>query len=277
MFTIDRPLPNIAPHGTGIELTSERLIPGRIPEHVWLEHTARYYFAAQHASGRRIIDCSCGVGYGSYILGSAGALEVTGVDISTDAIDFARINYSTPNVNFMVADAESLDFGSRILDQFVSFETLEHLRDAHAFVSKVSKALRPDGVFYVSVPNRAALPSETDKFSHYHFREFYFNEFRALLHPFLKRLEFYYQLCPAPIRVWEDELRAGMRGRRLTALWRVLPGFVRHVTREVLLAVRRSVTPPVFEPSYYMPQKVCDGLDQRRPYTYIAICSDPIQ
>ena len=84
-------------------------------------HIERYLYAASALAGKRVIDCACGMGYGTALLYQT-CLEATGIDIDPDAIRLARQTY--PAVNFRVGDIYSLptDF-----EALVSFETLEHL------------------------------------------------------------------------------------------------------------------------------------------------------
>src|SRR5262249_57123529 len=81
------------------EFTGERVIPGQVDIDLLNEHIARYAFAARLARGKRVLDAGCGAGYGSAEL-ARWAQSVTGVDVSCEAIDFARENYPLPNVRF---------------------------------------------------------------------------------------------------------------------------------------------------------------------------------
>ena len=71
-----------------LPFTGERFIPG-VPGEIWLEHWHRYHFAARWAMGRRVLDVACGEGYGTALLARTAA-QVTGVDISTQAIGHAQ-------------------------------------------------------------------------------------------------------------------------------------------------------------------------------------------
>lgn len=63
---------------------------------------------AQYARGKTMLDGACGVGYGSCLLARAGANQVTGVDISDEAICFARRQYSENNLAHHVGSAYDL-------------------------------------------------------------------------------------------------------------------------------------------------------------------------
>src|SRR5579864_8810676 len=82
------------------EFTGERVIPGQVDPDLMNEHLARYAFAARLARGKRVLDASCGAGYGSAELAKSAAW-VLGVDQAEDAVEFARENYRLPNLRFV--------------------------------------------------------------------------------------------------------------------------------------------------------------------------------
>ena len=59
---------------------------GKIEE----DHLARYDFACKFVNRKKVLDIACGMGYGSKMLSKAGALCVDGVDISEEAIEYAK-------------------------------------------------------------------------------------------------------------------------------------------------------------------------------------------
>lgn len=119
--TVD--LVNVTGHGERFDpniLTSEFMSRGCV------SHINRYKFALKHDGGMEdIVDLACGTGWGSYEIArkNTGA-NVIGVDISLEAIEFARNNYSLRNLNFVNSDLFSYDVKSDLL---VSFETIEHI------------------------------------------------------------------------------------------------------------------------------------------------------
>src|SRR3954470_22578310 len=79
------------------EFTGERLIPGQVDIDLLNEHMARYTFAARLATGKRVLDAGCGAGYGSAELARVAEV-VIGVDVASEAVEFARANYRLPNL-----------------------------------------------------------------------------------------------------------------------------------------------------------------------------------
>jgi SAM-dependent methyltransferase len=138
------------------------------------EHVERYRFAARLARGRRVLDVACGTGYGSAILAHAGAPDVLGVDASPTAVDYARARYgAVAGVRFLVGDGAAVPVPTGSVDLVVSFETLEHVPDAEAFLDELHRVVARDGRVVLSTPNRLVTsPTGRRPYNPYHVREF---------------------------------------------------------------------------------------------------------
>jgi SAM-dependent methyltransferase len=132
-----------------LEYTGERMVPETADRRTFWEHVHRYRFAASYVVGRRTLDVASGEGYGSEMLRRAGA-TVTAVDVAEPACHHARERYGLPAV---AGSAAALPAASGSHAVVVSFETLEHLDDADAFLAEVTRVLEPGGTFIVSTPN----------------------------------------------------------------------------------------------------------------------------
>lgn len=124
-------------------------------------HLSRYALVASLIpSGQRILDLACGVGYGAYMLASRNRAKVLAVDGSKDSIEYAHANWAHPDIAYRAASAGAFFEGhsEASYDVIVSFETIEHLRDADLFLEQAWRRLRPGGVLFVSTPNSDIYP-----------------------------------------------------------------------------------------------------------------------
>jgi SAM-dependent methyltransferase len=176
------------------EFTGERVIPGQVDPDLFNEHFARYAFAARLARGKRVLDIACGTGYGSAELALV-ARTVDGVDVSEEAVEYARSHYPAPHVNFQAASCEALPFADQSFDLIVAFEVIEHLEDYRALLGEARRLLTPNGQFIVSTPNRLYY-EETRKQSGpnpFHVHEFEYEEFRTALGEYFPHVSLFVQ------------------------------------------------------------------------------------
>ena len=161
----------------------ERIVPGDVERQSLAEHSARYKWAAPRLRGR-ILDLGCGVGYGGQILLSAnGAIrEVVGLDMSPDALEFARQTYANEELRFVQGDACCLPFADNSFDAVVSFEAIEHVKEPVALLKEVRRVLKPRGTFLVSTPNKyLTSPLTPWPLNPHHEREWYPQDFVSLV------------------------------------------------------------------------------------------------
>jgi ubiquinone/menaquinone biosynthesis C-methylase UbiE len=164
------------------EFTGERVVPGQVDADLWNEHVARYAFASRLCRNRRVLDIGCGTGYGSADL-ALNAQHVTGLDISAEALSYARERFGRPNLRLLRSSASALPFASSVFDLVVGFEVIEHLPDWQAFLQESKRVLAPGGQFIVSTPNKHFY-AETRRDSGpnpFHEHEFEYAEFREAL------------------------------------------------------------------------------------------------
>lgn len=137
----------------------------------------RYLFAAYRSSGR-ILDSACGCGYGSLIL-SQGEKDVTGVDVSQEAINWA--NKWFPGPKYVAGKIEDSPWDGEF-DTIVSIETIEHMREPRKALDAFRRSCR--GELIVTVPNEELYPFKAENFVNDespHFRHYRPMEFEDLL------------------------------------------------------------------------------------------------
>lgn len=114
------------------------------------KHLSRYLFAAMFADGD-ILDCACGSGYGSKILALNG--HVTAVDISADAIEYAKENNDDEHIDWVVSDATTYK-PNKMFDSIVCVETFEHLSHSDGFqlLMNFTEMLKDGGKIILTTP-----------------------------------------------------------------------------------------------------------------------------
>ncbi|MCR9248208.1 MAG: class I SAM-dependent methyltransferase [bacterium] len=146
-------------------------------------HLARYSIARGLCAGKRVLDISCGEGYGSSFLATEwGAAEVHGVDISEEAITRARQNFGDDRITFHCSSADDLEdlFEAETFDLIVSLETMEHVPDAASFLATLGRLRKKDGAMVLSCPNDWYYYPEADQGNPFHVRKFTYDEFLEL-------------------------------------------------------------------------------------------------
>ena len=123
-------------------------------------HLGRYVWASailKAAEQRpvRVLDCACGVGYGTAMLADV-AESVDGVDIFRNAIQRAKSRYARPNIRWHLMDASDLleNFEPETFDAVVSFQTIECIEDDTKFLDDINKLLKPEGLLLIDTPIR---------------------------------------------------------------------------------------------------------------------------
>ena len=165
--------------------TGEFFIPGESSQRIEADHLERYLYVSDFVADARVLDIACGSGYGSKLLGGAGAREVVGVDISDAALTIARSEYASRDVVFELGDIETYGEDDSF-DVVVSLETIEHVPDPAAALRNLRRLLRSGGTLFVSSPNRpitspAAKTFEDAPANPFHVHEFTPPELRVAL------------------------------------------------------------------------------------------------
>jgi len=115
-------------------------------------HLDRYEFAVKHLVAGTVLDIACGVGYGTVLLaGSPLVTKVVAVDISSEAIGYAREHYRHERISYVCASASDFE-PQQGFDNIVSLETIEHVDRPNEFFSRLVALLKPGGRLVTSAP-----------------------------------------------------------------------------------------------------------------------------
>lgn len=144
-------------------------------EQIKENHRRRYLWAADRLEGQSVVDCGCGVGYGSWILGET-CRWVTGLDFNQHLIEFAQKNWGRPNVVFRQNNLQSAQVMPEKDEAFVAFEVLEHLIMPQYLLC----SMRKGAVLFGSVPNGDHAPHSIVS-NPFHIRHYSHDEIERLL------------------------------------------------------------------------------------------------
>ena len=143
-------------------------------------------------SAARVLDVGCGCGYHDWLFARQPGVEsVLGIDYSRNSITVANREYSHPKVTRKVADIfEDTDSiaAAGPFDLVVSFQVIEHLEEADAFLRACRELTASGGHVVTVTPNRDRAQNRVralrglgpELVDPLHYREFTVDELEAL-------------------------------------------------------------------------------------------------
>jgi len=126
---------------------------------------------------RRVLDIGCGTGFNIEQLRARGFEKVVGLDVSNDAIAYARSRGLRALVR---GDGARLPFADAAFDLVLALDLIEHLEDDGEALRDMARVLAPGGRLLVFTPAYRFLWSLQDDVSH-HFRRYTSRELRSKL------------------------------------------------------------------------------------------------
>ncbi len=193
-----------------MEFTGERYIPEKVSGQIETEHFQRYLSIKDLVKDKVVLDAACGAGYGTNLLGQK-AEKVYGIDISVEAVNYAKEHYGRSNVEFIVSSIDNLHFPNEYFDMVVSYETIEHVDESiqNLFLKEVKRVLKKDGLFIISTPNKKLYSDLNEYKNQYHIKEFYEDEFLFFIEKefkFIKNYQQYYANASILINTEESKV-----------------------------------------------------------------------
>ena len=104
----------------------------------------------------QILDVGCGAGFLSNHLGALGH-DVTGLDLSDDALAVAARHDLRHAVRYQRGDALKLPFANASFDVVCAMDLLEHVESPEQAIAEAARVLRPSGLFFFHTFNRNFL------------------------------------------------------------------------------------------------------------------------
>jgi 2-polyprenyl-3-methyl-5-hydroxy-6-metoxy-1,4-benzoquinol methylase len=243
------PAPPPASDAPSAAFALERFTPGTFGPKSAYEHWTRYLLATRYVAGRDVVDYGCGTGYGARWLAES-ARDVLAVDVSEEAIAYARIAYPHPRVRYERCAPLPGEVPDASADVVVCFEVIEHLLPQDELLAEFRRILRPDGVVLLSTPDPSYTVTLGD--NPFHVRELARAELEALVgrhfaerHVFVQTLAIGEALTPdAPGQ--PDEVAGGVRVLRFDPAgnrWHPDAGMPGAVESYVVVASNRPLPP----------------------------------
>ena len=194
----------VASLSVSLPFTGERFTP-EIGGAIWYEHWHRYCAVLPAATGKRVLDCACGEGYGSMLLAGIAA-EVTGIDVDSAAVRHATSRYAEqPNLRFIQGSCAALPLADESVDLVISFETIEHIAQQDAMLAEFRRVLVPEGILVISSPNKPVYSGQTGYANEYHVRELTREELKSMLDALFPQQAWYGQRVLAHSVLWAEK------------------------------------------------------------------------
>lgn len=123
-------------HGRGVNATREHI------EHAGIE------------AGMRVLDIGCGIGGASRCIAAEQNCQVTGIDLTTEFIDVARVLTTRcgldHRIEYFAVDALAMPFGNQTFDHVWCHNVTMNIQDKVGLISEIGRVLKPDGRFSCS-------------------------------------------------------------------------------------------------------------------------------
>lgn len=108
-----------------------------------------YYLAAKvPVQGLKMLEVGSGRGGGSSAIKKyLGPQHMTGLDIASNAVNFANKNLGRDGLNYVQGNAESLPFAAAQFDVVINVESCHAYGSVPKFLEEVKRVLKPGGYF----------------------------------------------------------------------------------------------------------------------------------
>ncbi len=143
--------------------------------------------------GQSVLEVGCGVGI-DLVRFARGGAHMTGIDLSTVAIELAGKNISCNQIdaNLQVMNGEQMTFANSTFDMVYAHGVVQYTADAQAMIDEIYRVLKPGGQAIIMVYNRLSWMNALSKLVKVELehtdapvlRKYSITEFRQLLQAF---------------------------------------------------------------------------------------------
>lgn len=135
----------------------ERGIRGNAVQRLW--HTKKFATFRKLVGGRKfkkILDVGCAGGnFANRVSTIFPESKITGIDVYTRAVRFARRHY--PHIRFLKCDAHRLPFADGEFDCVLCYETIEHVLSPNQVLQEIYRCLDKKGLAVVTMDSGSLL------------------------------------------------------------------------------------------------------------------------
>lgn len=126
----------------------------------------------------KLLDVGCAYGFFASFT-SKRNFDVTGCDISEHAVNKAKKCF--PNLKIFKKDIQNkTKFKNNFFDVVTAFDVLEHCKNLTPVLREIKRILKPDGIFFISVPATDFVSLKKDK-DYTHVRHFSLSDWMSVL------------------------------------------------------------------------------------------------
>ena len=113
---------------------------------------------------KNILDIGCGYGWFELNILKRNCKSITGIEITEKDLKTAKENIKNKKAFFKIGSGINLPFKDNMFDTIVSWEVIEHIprNTEDKMFREVFRVLKPNGVFYLSTPNKSFISNIFD-------------------------------------------------------------------------------------------------------------------
>jgi SAM-dependent methyltransferase len=176
--------------------------------------------------GQRVLEVGCGRGGGaSFVKRYLKPSQMTGVDLSENAVQFCRKNHKVHGLTFRAGDAERLPFPDASFDAVINVESSHCYPSLPRFFTEVRRVLKPGGHFlYADLHEKKTVDVWRASLTEAGFtieseKEITANVLTALDQDNDRKVKLIHRLVPSMLRASFNDF-AGVRGSKIYEAFR---------------------------------------------------------